>query len=195
MVNDKRLKVAVFGGSFDPPHYGHQQIVTEALKHLDIDKLIVLPAYLNPFKSGSLADASTRLAWCHTLFDTIPKVLVSDYEIKQQKSVKTAQSVKHFKAQYDVKYLIIGADNLSTLTQWHDFAWLNETITWVIITRPGYTLDTTMLRDWKVIALDAEISSSQIRQLQQTDAIDTQIADSVKNILKGQQLHDNGRKN
>jgi len=195
LVNDKRLKVAVFGGSFDPPHYGHQQIVAEALKHLDIDKLIVLPAYLNPFKSGSLADASTRLDWCHTLFDSIPKVLVSDYEIKQQKSVKTAQSVRHFKTQYDVKYLIIGADNLSTLTQWHDFAWLNETITWAIITRPGYTLDTAMLRNWKVIALDAQISSSQIRRLQQTDAIDTQIANSVKNILKGQQLHDNGRKN
>ncbi|HHE07967.1 MAG TPA: ribosome silencing factor RsfS, partial [Chlorobaculum parvum] len=44
------MKVAIFGGSFDPPHMGHQGIVQRAVEVLDIDKLIVLPAFLNPFK-------------------------------------------------------------------------------------------------------------------------------------------------
>ena len=185
MVNSGGGTVAIFGGSFDPPHRGHQQIVTEAIQSLDIDRLIVLPAYLNPFKTTSLADAYQRLKWCRTLFADIPKVIVSDYEIRQNRSVKTAESVRHFQKHYDVKYLIIGADNLSTLTQWHDFEWLNNEITWVIVTRPGFELDTGMLRSWKLLKLHTPVSSSTIRKEKNTEAVDTQIADSVKNILEG----------
>ena len=195
MVNKPGGTVAIFGGSFDPPHRGHQQIVEEALKHLDIDQLIILPAYLNPFKSSSLADAALRLEWCRTLFGNIPGVTVSDFEIVQHKSVKTAQSVRHFKKHYDVKYLIVGADNLSTLTQWHDFTWLNEQISWVIVTRPGYPVRTENLRSWRILALDAPVSSSRIREERNTSAVDTKIAASVQNILEGQTLDDNGRKN
>jgi nicotinate-nucleotide adenylyltransferase len=55
------IKVAIFGGSFDPPHKGHQNIVQRALETLEIDKLIILPAYLNPFKQNSLASAKQFL--------------------------------------------------------------------------------------------------------------------------------------
>ena len=185
MVNSQGLTVAIFGGSFDPPHKGHQQIVQEALKHLDIDRLIILPAYLNPFKSTSLADASQRLEWCRDLFGNIPKVIVSDYEIRQNRSVRTAESVRHFQERYNVKYLSIGADNLSTLTQWHDFEWLNTQITWVVVSRPGFELETDMLRSWKLLTLNAPISSSQIREEKETEHVDSQIATSVKNILEG----------
>ena len=59
MVNQSKPTVAIFGGSFDPPHKGHQRIVEKATEVLDIDKLIVVPAYLNPFKTSSLANAAT----------------------------------------------------------------------------------------------------------------------------------------
>ena len=75
-------------------------------------------------------------------------VEVNDYEIKEGKSTVTSQSVKHFNQGYNVKYLIIGSDNLSTLTKWHEFEWLNETITWVIATRGNAHLDTEKLRKW-----------------------------------------------
>lgn len=42
---------AVFGGSFDPPHFGHLRIIESALAELEIDKLFVVPTFLNPFKS------------------------------------------------------------------------------------------------------------------------------------------------
>ncbi|MCW1558127.1 adenylyltransferase/cytidyltransferase family protein, partial [Campylobacter jejuni] len=44
------MKIALFGGSFDPPHNGHNSVVLEALEKLDIDKLIIMPTYINPFK-------------------------------------------------------------------------------------------------------------------------------------------------
>ena len=185
MVNQSKPSVAVFGGSFDPPHIGHQHIVSLVEKTLDIDKLLVVPAYLNPFKTSTLASASQRLQWCHTLYDTIPKVSVEDFEIKKGKSTPTIDTVKHFNIQYNVKYLIIGADNLASLTSWHDFAWLNEHITWVIITRDTYTLDIKALRKWKVLTLDTPISSSHIRDTKELHHIDENIKHSVKEILEG----------
>ena len=188
MVNSPGLEIAIFGGSFDPPHTGHHQIVEACTSQLDIDRLIVLPAYLNPFKSASLADADVRLQWCRELFGSLPNVTVSDYEIQQGHSVKTAESIRHFQKLYRVKYLVIGADNLSTLTQWYDFAWINEQVTWVVVSRPGYAIETDALRNWRLLTLNVPVSSSQIRQEQDLSSIDTKIAPSVKEILKGNNI-------
>ncbi len=186
MVNHQKPTIAIFGGSFDPPHKGHQLIVEKAIEKLEIDQLFVVPAYLNPFKSSSLADASTRLAWCHTLFDNIEHVKVDDYEIKEGKSTVTSQSVKHFNQRYHVKYLIIGSDNLSTLTKWHEFEWLNETVTWVIATRDDHHLDTGALNQWELLPIEAPMSSTQIREEKDLQYIDEKIRGSVKHILEGQ---------
>ncbi len=184
MVNQPKPTAAIFGGSFDPPHQGHQKIVQKAVDTLKMDLLIILPAYRNPFKDSSMAHAQKRLEWCHHLFDDTPKVVVDDYEISQGKSVRTSQSIRHFNAQYDVKYLIIGADNLSTLTQWHEFEWLNKRITWVIATREGYPIQTEMLRSWRILEVDIPASSTAVREEQKLHDIDSKIKQSVHETIK-----------
>ena len=176
--------IAIFGGSFDPPHRGHQLIVSEALEHLEMDRLVIVPAYLNPFKESSFAPAQLRLEWCHTLFDSLEKVVVSDYEILQGKSTYTADTIKHFQNEYNVKYLIIGSDNLESLTKWHEYEWLNAQVTWVIATRKSSNLDTDMLRSWKILELDAAVSSTHIRKTQELEEVDSKIFESVKKLLK-----------
>ena len=188
MVNQSKPIVAIFGGSFDPPHLGHQQIVQLASESLEIDKLLVVPAYLNPFKTSSLASAKQRLIWCHMLFDTEPKVEVVAYEIREEKSTTTSQTVKHFNIAYDVKYLIIGADNLHSLTKWHQFEWLNSHITWVIITRDNTPLSFKHLKNYKLLMLDTPISSSQIREEKTLHYVDKKIKKSVQKVLEGQTM-------
>ena len=61
------------------------------------------------------------------------------------------------------KYFIIGADNLASITKWYNFNWLNSNIKWVIATRAGYNLETDALRDFKIIKVEIDISSTQIR--------------------------------
>jgi len=188
LVKKDKPVAAMFGGSFDPPHLGHQSIIQEVVKNLDIKALLVVPTYLNPFKVFSLAPASLRLEWCHILFDSIPKVVVDDYEIKKGKSTYTSDSVKHFNIAYNVKYLIIGSDNLESLTKWHHFEWLNATITWVIVSREKYPLVLDGLRDTKVLHLDAPMSSSQIREEKDLHYVDNKIKKSVQQVLEGQTL-------
>jgi nicotinate-nucleotide adenylyltransferase len=170
-------------------------IVSKAAATLDIDRLIVVPAYLNPFKQSSLAPADLRLQWCQKLFDPLEKVSVSDYEILQGKSMYSADTVKYFQNFYDVKYLIIGSDNLESLTKWHQYEWLNREVTWVVATRENSTFDTSMLRSYIKLELDESISSTHIRTTQQLDGIDREIADSVKQLLreKEQKIKDKDR--
>jgi len=188
LVNQSKPILAIFGGSFDPPHEGHQAIVKLASKYLDIDKLIVVPAFLNPFKKTSSALASQRLEWCQTLFDNIPKVQVDDYEIQEGKSTTTSQTLKHFNSRNHVKYLIIGADNLSTLEKWHQFEWLNTHITWVIITRENYPIISDSLKSWKVLSIHKAMSSTAIRDKQDLQHVDNKIKHSVQKVLQGKHI-------
>lgn len=162
MFKGNRESIALFGGSFDPPHLGHQTVAEEALKVLDIDKLIVVPTFLNPFKSSSYHTVEERFRLSRELFD-FDKVYVDDYEIKQKKPTATVETLKYFSENYHVNYLIIGTDNLENIDKWKDFEYLNAQIIWVIARRKGYKLQTDKLRDFKILNINVELSSTQIR--------------------------------
>ena len=78
-MKNKPQKIAIFGGSFDPPHYGHYDIV----KNLErvFDKVIVVPAYVSPFKTDG-SDAAVRFALCKKIFAS-EKTEVSRREVSK----------------------------------------------------------------------------------------------------------------
>jgi nicotinate-nucleotide adenylyltransferase len=181
--------VALFGGSFDPPHIGHIGIIDASLQKLDIDKLIVIPAYLNPFKSSSMATASMRLEWVKKIFKRYEKVEVSDFEINQNKVTTTFESVNYFSTHYEVKYFIIGADNLSKITLWSQFEWLNCHLTWVIAKRKGYNIDTTNLKNFIILEVSIDnISSTQLRDGEKLDYIDKSVRDEISSFIKNKEI-------
>jgi len=169
LFKDRLERVALFGGSFDPPHFGHKLVVKEALKSLDIDKLIVVPTFLNPFKTQSYSTPQERFLMSVEIFKEFSNVLVERYEIDEEKPTPTAQTVTHFQQKYKVHYIIIGADNLNSIDKWHNFKWLNEQVTWVIASRAGYPTVANKLRDFRILEVDADISSTQIRNQDKID--------------------------
>ena len=94
------MKIALFGGSFDPPHAGHDAAVKAILSSLKPDLLIIMPSFLNPFKKSFSAPPQLRIRWCRALWSDAPHVEVSDYEISQNRSVSTIQSVKFLLEKY-----------------------------------------------------------------------------------------------
>jgi len=163
LVKGSVESVALFGGSFDPPHIGHKSVVEKALADLDIKKVIVIPTFLNPFKTNSHFSTNQRLSMTREMFENFSNVRVDDFEIKEEKPTPTAITLKYFQREYDVNYFILGADNLASIDKWYNFKWINEQITWVIATRRGYTLDTSKLRAFKILEIDKNISSTEIR--------------------------------
>lgn len=163
MDKEQLERVALFGGSFDPPHFGHKEVVEEALKKLDIDRVIVVPTFLNPFKNSSYLDAKERLNLSKEMFNGLKRVTVDSYEVDELRATPTSKTLRHFQKIYDVVYIIIGADNLNSIDKWYNFELLNRTITWAIASRVGYGLKTDRLRAFKLLDVDANISSTEIR--------------------------------
>ena len=96
------MKIALFGGSFDPPHAGHEAAVRAILSALKPDLLVIMPSFLNPFKKSFSAAPQLRLKWCRALWSDAPGVEVSDYEISQNVPVPTIQSVKFLLEKYGI---------------------------------------------------------------------------------------------
>lgn len=94
------MKIALFGGSFDPPHTGHDAAVKAILSALKPDLLVIMPSFLNPFKKSFSAPPQLRLRWCRALWSDAPGAEVSDYEISQNVPVPTIQSVKFLLEKY-----------------------------------------------------------------------------------------------
>ena len=154
------MKIAIYGGSFDPPHLGHYNIVLEALKKLDIQKLIVLPNFQNPWKTTTKFKPQKRLELLKKLFSTFPKVEISDFEISNGRPTKTIESMRYFSKRYSDIYFIIGADNLEKLEKWDNFDELEEMITFIIATRGDIQIPKKYLK----LEVDFPISSTELRE-------------------------------
>lgn len=170
------MNIALYGGSFDPPHLGHVQIVHTALKTLDIEKVIVVPAFVNPFKSGTHAPAELRLKWLREIFYNDENVEVSDIEVRQNRAVRSIETVKHFARIYDKIYFIIGADNLASLQQWYRFDELNTLVTWVVATRDKIEIAENYIQ----LAVEQPISSSELREQIEDEHLPKEVAASIK---------------
>ncbi len=152
--------IALFGGSFDPPHTAHESIVTEALKINDVDKVVVMPTYLNPFKSSFCAPAELRMKWLKAIFSSYKNVEISSFEVDSNKKVPTIDSVKYLLKRYQNIYLIIGADNLKSLHMWEKYEELKDLVTFVIASRDNITIPNTFLK----LTVEDNISSTQLRK-------------------------------
>jgi len=185
--------VALFGGSFDPPHEGHRAIVNTLTTLDDIDKVIVMPAFLNPFKKSTLASPAQRLEWCRKTCHG-PRVLVSDWEISQGRAVYTIETLRALQTSYRVKYLVIGMDNLADIASWKEFDKINQEVTWLLFTREGSVADYSKLSHYRVIPLDLPTSATRIRAGKDLDQLHPDILNEVKKrINQHKDIHDNQR--
>ncbi|QSZ42645.1 nicotinate (nicotinamide) nucleotide adenylyltransferase [Sulfurimonas aquatica] len=151
---------ALYGGSFDPPHIGHEAVV-KALIDLDfLDEIILMPTYLNPFKAASCAPAKLRLGWLENIFSNYKKVRVSSFEVDMNKKVPTLKSVQHLLKNYEKIYLVIGADNLKSLQEWYKYEELNKLVTFIVASRENIDIPKEFIK----INIDIDISSSELRK-------------------------------
>lgn len=174
----EKVKYAMFGGSFDPPHLGHKEIIKRVLELKDVDRVLVVPTYLNPFKSSFSADAELRLEWVKKSFN-FDSVEFSSFEIEQNRAVYTVETFKEISKERDIRYIVIGADNLESLSKWREFEYLNSKIIWIIATRVGQSIDCSLLRESVVIKVDIDISSTSIRSCNFLDMVDKKIQKQV----------------
>ena len=172
--------IALFGGSFDPPHIGHEAIVKALINFKDIDKVIIMPTYLNPFKSKFYAPAALRVEWLKEIFKEYKNVEISDYEVLQKRAVSTIESVKHLLKSYKKIYLVIGADNLLSLEKWNRYDELKKLVTFIVIPRDGIEIPEHFLR----ACVDEKVSSTELRECIELSKLPKKCAKEIYNFYK-----------
>jgi nicotinate-nucleotide adenylyltransferase len=176
------VKIAIYGGSFDPPHVGHEAIINKAFIQLDIDKLVIVPTFLNPFKTNSHLDAKQRLFLLQELYKDSNKISISDFEILKNRAVYSIETIKYLKNKYNTSkiYLIIGTDNLAKLPLWHGYEEIKKFVEVVVATRSGFLNEN--YGKMQTLNVDINISSTQLRDNLDLDFIPEKIKTIVKQI-------------
>lgn len=172
--------IALFGGSFDPPHIGHKAIVKALMNFKEIEKVIIMPTYLNPFKSKFYAPASLRVEWLKEIFKEYKNVEISEYEVLQKRQVATIESVKHLLESYKNIYLVIGADNLSSLHKWNRYDELKELVTFIVVPRDNIEIPEQFLR----LDVDEKVSSTNLRECIDISKLPKKCAKEIYNFYK-----------
>lgn len=174
------MKIAVFGGSFNPVHLGHINLVTEIIKDVMLDKVIIMPANISPFKQNStsfIADGKDRIEMCRLAFLDFPNVIVSDFEVNNTDVSYTVNTLRHLRSIYpdDKLYFIMGSDMLFSLEKWYLFEEIMSLCTIIAASRVNLQSDfdelekvALRLREFGEVLLVStsafEVSSTLIRE-------------------------------
>ncbi len=114
----------IFGGTFDPPHAGHKNLLLSVMSH-GYDKAIVIPSKIPPHKIrlGDTDDFNTRFDKTVSMFSDMENVIVSDIENKRDGKSYTFDTLSILKKQYpdDTFHLLIGSDMLLSIENWYRF--------------------------------------------------------------------------
>ncbi len=135
MVKVRRL--GLFGGTFDPPHFGHVAALEAAAECGRFDRLLVTVAGDPYLKNTDVRPAALRLAMAHAAFDDLALVDVSDLEIRRRGPSYTVDTVRELLEGVDAVDLIVGADLATQLDRWHEAEALRELVSVGIVPRPG----------------------------------------------------------
>ncbi len=138
MVLEKRNKIGILGGSFDPAHKGHLSISKVAYKRFGLKKIIWAITKRNPFKIKSSSSLSARIKYCKKIVGKIKFIKVKFFE-NQIGSNKTIDLINYFhKSKKFEIYFLMGADNLINFHKWHKWKIISKKCTIIVFDRQGF---------------------------------------------------------
>ncbi|QQY78591.1 nicotinate-nucleotide adenylyltransferase [Mycoplasma mycoides subsp. capri] len=176
-------KIALFGGSFDPIHTDHVNIIKTCYEKLKFDEVWLIPAYLNPFKTKQNSSIVDRLNMLEIIKNKFSYIKIYDYEIKNKKTTPTYQTVKHIlKTNPDDHFsFIMGSDQLDRFEEWNNFDELIKMIDFKVFKR-NEDYNKQVLNKYNLELFEFEnnyLSSTDIRNLKHLDKQIKEINDYV----------------
>ena len=127
------MKIAIYGGSFNPPHTGHVEAAFAASECLRPDKMLIIPASIPPHKelADGSPDANERLELTRLAFADVPNAEVSDMEILREGKSYSADTLEQLMSLYPGAEFtfVMGSDMLFSFEEWYRFRFLLENMT------------------------------------------------------------------
>ena len=140
------MRILLYGGSFDPPHYGHMNNLRAAAARVCPDRVVVMPAGVSPFKQGTSASGPLRVEMCGCFAELAREMgfglEVSGWEVEQAEQGRKNYSVLTLEKLArenpgDELYLAIGSDMLLTFGEWYRWQDMLKMAALVVESRTG----------------------------------------------------------
>ena len=133
------MKRVIYGGSFDPITIAHEDVIKNLAKRFD--QVIVVPAFISPFKGVKMSlSGAERLDLIRKCVGDIKNVVISSYELAQEGTSFSYQTVEHYYSETDELYFAIGSDGLNSLDKWKEPQILASKCSFYLIERPYYPI-------------------------------------------------------
>jgi len=166
------VKLAIMGGTFNPPHLGHLICAEEVYDHFKFDGMIFVPSARPPHKENSgIVDPQHRYRMTLLAIQGNPHFEASSIELDRPGRSYSIETVREFKKKYGQDsriYWIVGADSVLDMFIWKDVDELLSICSFIAINRPGYDLskaDPRFLEKVELFRVTAvDISASEIRR-------------------------------
>ena len=195
-------KILVFGGTFDPPHKAHVQMVAAAAQLINPEKVLIIPTATPPHKEREgISDAAHRMEMCRLAFKGIPNAEISDMEITRGGKSYTVDTLTALAEEYPDRELVLlcGGDMFATLDKWVRWQDIIKLATVAGVYRPDYIseYDAAMKRlcdkgaRIEMIPFElTEISSTEIRQsIAKGAEIGDKVSKEVEEYIKENRLY------
>lgn len=118
------MKIALLGGTFDPPHLGHRKLCENFIQMMDFDKILVIPTYIPPHKVRErISGSEDRLNMCRLAFEGIEKVEVSSIEIDRGGKSYSYDTLRLLKEKYPGSelFFLMGTDMFDSFHKWYRY--------------------------------------------------------------------------
>lgn len=188
------MRVAIYGGSFDPVHIGHLWVAQNCAEKLQLDQVLFIPAATSPLKPhGPVASNEDRLMMLRLALAGQPSasdgvaLMVDDRELRRGGKSYTIDTVEDIKRERpdDELFLLVGSDAFAAIGQWHRPEDLLSTVTPVVFRRGG---DPPI--DWSV--LENLVSASRRKEIEAASVsipmIEISSGDIRQRIAKGRNI-------
>jgi nicotinate-nucleotide adenylyltransferase len=141
------MRIALYGGTFDPVHTGHLEIARRVSELFEIEKLLFIPAQMAPHKIGRpVTDPIHRYAMLALATQNDAKLSISTFELDAPDRRYTVDTIAYFQCLFGKStelFFIMGADSWSEITTWREWERLLTMTNHIVVTRPEYEPSTT----------------------------------------------------
>ena len=158
------MNLYFYGGSFDPPHLGHKEIVNYFINKSD--KFLIVPSYHSPLKNYKPIMFSHREKMLKIMFNYLSeKLIISDFEVLN-KTLFTIDTIKYLQKEYPSynKHMIIGADQYNKISKWKAYKYILNNVNLSVVSRPKYKVNIKNEKIQFINDIQVNISSTAIRE-------------------------------
>ena len=133
------MKIAIYGGTFNPPHRGHVESLQAVYEQAKPDRVLVIPASIPPHKelAAGSPNAEERLELTRLAFKELPYAEVTDMELTRTGKSYTSDTVAELLRKYPDAELMLamGTDMFLSFETWHEYRYLIDNVTMLVFAR------------------------------------------------------------